>query len=62
MLAYFASGGVSNAGTVACNLLIDNARRLSHGFRTFDHYWIRILLAASRARRSDRTMHRSEEP
>jgi transposase len=29
------------------NLIIDKTRRLAHGFRTFDHYRLRILLAAS---------------
>ena len=50
VLAYFDTGGVSNGGTEAINLLIEKTRRLAHGFRTFDHYRIRILLAASGAR------------
>jgi hypothetical protein len=29
------------------NLIIEKTRRLAHGFRTFDHYRLRILLAAS---------------
>jgi transposase len=47
VLAYFATAGVSNGGTEAINLLIAKTRRLAHGFRTFDHYRLRILLAAS---------------
>ena len=50
VLAYFETGGVSNGGTEAVNLLIEKTRRLAHGFRTFAHYRIRILLAASGAR------------
>jgi hypothetical protein len=34
-------------GTEAVNLIIEKTRRLANGFRTFDHYRIRILLAAS---------------
>jgi len=34
-------------GTEAINLLIEKTRRLAHGFRTFEHYRVRILLAAS---------------
>jgi transposase len=41
------AGRVSNGGTEAVNLLIEKVRRLAHGFRTFDHYRLRILLAAS---------------
>ena len=47
LLAYFVTAGVSNGGTEAINLLIEKTRRLAHGFRTFDHYRLRILLAAS---------------
>ncbi|NYI60256.1 transposase [Cellulomonas soli] len=50
VLAHFATGGVSNGGTEAIDLLIEKTRRLAHGFRTFAHYRIRILLAASGAR------------
>ncbi len=50
ILAYFDTGGVSNGGTEAINLLIEKTRRLAHGLRTFAHYRIRILLAASGAR------------
>jgi len=45
-LAYFDTGGVSNGGTEAINLLIEKTRRLAHGFRNFDNYRLRILLAA----------------
>ena len=47
VLAYFDTDGVSNGGTEAINLIIEKTRRLAHGFRTFDHYRLRILLAAS---------------
>ena len=50
VLAYFDTGGVSNGGTEAINLIIEKTRRLAHGFRTFDHYRLRILLAASGTR------------
>ena len=46
-MAYFDTAGVSNGGTEAINLLIEKTRRLAHGFRTFSHYRLRILLAAS---------------
>jgi transposase len=47
LLAYFDTDGVSNRGTEAINLIVANVRRLAHGFRDFDHYRLRILLAAS---------------
>ena len=47
MLAYFDTDGVSNGGTEATNLIIEKVRRLTHGFRHFSHYRLRILLAAS---------------
>jgi len=50
VLAYFDTGGVSNGGTEAINLIIEKTRRLAHGFRTFTHYRLRILLAASGTR------------
>jgi transposase len=50
ILAYFDTGGVSNGGTEAINLIIEKTRRLAHGFRTFEHYRLRILLAASGTR------------
>jgi transposase len=55
VLAYFDTGGVSNGGTEAINLLIEKTRRLAHGFRNFTHYRIRILLAASGTRAYRRT-------
>jgi transposase len=45
------AGRISNGGTEAVNLLIEKVRRLAHGFRTFEHYRIRILLTASGTRR-----------
>ena len=50
VLAYFDTGGVSNGGTEAINLIIEKIRRLAHGFRDFDHYRLRILLAADGTR------------
>jgi transposase len=50
VLAYFDTAGVSNGGTEAINLIIEKTRRLAHGFRTFAHYRLRILLAASGTR------------
>ena len=46
VLAYFDSSGVSNGGTEAINLIIEKTRRLAHGFRNFNNYRLRILLAA----------------
>jgi len=54
VLAYFDTSGVSNGGTEAINLIIEKVRRLAHGFRDFDHYRLRIMLAAD-GRRSYRT-------
>ena len=50
ILAYFTTGGVNNGGTEAINLLIEKTRRLAHGFRNFEHYRLRILLAADGSR------------
>ena len=50
VLAYFTSSGVSNGGTEAINLLIEKTRRLTHGFRNFDNYRLRILLVADGSR------------
>ena len=50
ILAYFSTGGVNNGGTEAINLLIEKTRRLAHGFRNFEHYRLRILLAADGSR------------
>lgn len=47
VLARFDTERISNGGTEAVNLIIEKIRRLAHGFRTFDHYRLRILLAAS---------------
>ena len=51
VLAYFDTTGVSNGGTEAINLIVEKVRRLAHGFRDFEHYRLRILLAASGQRR-----------
>ena len=57
VLAYFDTAGVSNGGTEAINLIIEKTRRLAHGFRTFAHYRLRILLAASGTRSYRRPAH-----
>jgi transposase len=55
VLARFDTERISNGGTEAVNLIIEKTRRLAHGFRTFDHYRLRILLAASGRRAYRRT-------
>ncbi|MBI4943374.1 MAG: ISL3 family transposase [Actinobacteria bacterium] len=49
--AEIGAGRISNGGTEAVNLLIEKVRRLAHGFRTFEHYRLRILLTAAGTRR-----------
>ena len=51
LLARFDTHRISNGGTETINLLIEKARRLAHGFRTFEHYRLRIMLTASGTRR-----------
>ena len=46
VLAYFDTDGLSNGGTEAINMLIEKARRLAHGYRNFENYRLRMLLAA----------------
>jgi transposase len=46
ILAHFDTHGVSNGGTEAITLIIEKVRRLAHGFKDFDHYRLRIMLAA----------------
>jgi len=50
VLGYFDTDDLSNGGTEAINRLIDGARRLAHGYRKFDNYRLRMLLAASGSR------------
>jgi transposase len=50
----FDTSGVSNGGTEAINLIIEKVRRLAHGFKDFDHYRLRIMLATN-GRRPNRT-------
>lgn len=50
ILAHFTTGGVNNGGTEAINLLIEKTRRLAPGFRNFEHYRLRVLLAADGSR------------
>jgi transposase len=45
VLAYFDTDGLSNGGTEAINMLIEKARRLAHGYRNFENYRLRMLLA-----------------
>jgi transposase len=47
VLAYFDTSGVSNGGTEAINMIIEKIRRLAHGFKDFEHYRLRIMLAAA---------------
>jgi transposase len=54
LLAYFDTHRLSNGGTEAINLIIEKVRRLAHGFKDFDHYRLRIMLAAD-GRRPYRT-------
>ena len=49
VLGYFDTDGLSNGGTEAINMLIDKARRRPHGYRDFDSYRLRMLLATSGA-------------
>jgi transposase len=58
ILAYFDTHGLSNGGTEAINLLIEKARRLAHGYRSFTNYRLRMLLAAS----GQRTYRRARSP
>jgi transposase len=58
ILAYFATGGVNNGGTEAINGVTEKTRRLAHGFRNFENYRLRILLAADGTRPyQDRPAH-----
>lgn len=45
VLAYHDTGRASNGPTEAVNLLIEKTRRIGHGFRNFDNYRLRLLLA-----------------
>jgi len=45
VLAYFDTGGVSNGGTEAINMLIGKGRRLAHGSANLKNYRPRMLLA-----------------
>ncbi|XXC82195.1 ISL3 family transposase [Arthrobacter sp. A5] len=46
ILAYFETHGASNGPTEAINGVIETTRRIARGFRNFDHYRLRCLLAA----------------
>lgn len=45
-LAYFTTGRSNNGGTEAINGIIELHRRLARGYRNFDNYRLRMLLAA----------------
>jgi transposase len=45
LLAYFDTDRASNGPTEATNLLVEKIRRVGHGFRNFDNYRLRLLLA-----------------
>lgn len=59
ILAYFDTHGASNGPTEAINGVIETTRRIARGFRNFDHYKLRCLLAAGghRPYRSKTTNH-----
>jgi hypothetical protein len=57
VLARFDTHQISNGGAEAVNLIIEKTRRLPHGFTAFDHYRLRILLAASGLRPYRRPNH-----
>jgi Transposase len=42
--ACFGPEGISNGPTEAVNLLIENVRRVGHGYRKVDNYRLRLLL------------------
>ncbi len=44
VLAYWTTGGLSNARTEAMNLNIKAVKRAARGFRNFRHYRLRLLL------------------
>nr|WP_227878710.1 transposase [Arthrobacter dokdonellae] len=46
ILAYFDTGGASNGPTESINGVIETTRRIARGFRNFENYRIRNLLAA----------------
>ncbi|XAS69714.1 transposase [Micrococcaceae bacterium Sec5.7] len=46
ILAYFETNGASNGPTEAINGVIETTRRIARGFRNFDNYRLRCLLAA----------------
>ena len=45
LLAYFDTDRASNGPTEAMNLLVEKIRRIGHGYRNFDNYRLRLLLA-----------------
>nr|WP_306295733.1 transposase [Arthrobacter sp. STN4] len=45
VLAYFDTGGASNGHTESINGVIETTRRIARGFRNFENYRIRNLLA-----------------
>jgi len=44
IVAYHDTGGASNGRTEACNLIVEKLRRIGHGYRSFPHYRLRLLL------------------
>ena len=45
ILAWHTTAGASNGPTEACNLLIKKVGRISHGFRNWNNYRLRVLAA-----------------
>jgi len=60
VLAYLDTGGVSNGGTEAINMLIEKARRLAHSYRNLENYRLRMLLATGGHDPSDEGPHQGE--
>ena len=52
----------AEAGTEAINGVIEETRRLAHGFRNFTNYRTRILLAADGSRHYKRRPRPSPQP
>ena len=44
ILAYHTISGASNGRTEAHNLIVEQLRRLGHGYRNFANYRLRLLL------------------
>jgi transposase len=54
ILAFHTTGGITNARTEACNLGIKQIKRVGRGFRNFNNYRLRLLLACGGVNWHDR--------